>query len=162
MLKIWSELPTARLKEQLADVLTAGWVVVWGGLAWQLYGFLASFAVAGRTIRSGGEGIVQAGRDLGEVLGQIPLIGEGARDIARNAFAGGSPCSTRTACSSPAPATSSSQAAATSAAKATRPWPFATTRSRSSRAEPSWGQVTRSTPRDSGSRQRSVSKPCGG
>lgn len=89
MLKIWSELPNARLKEQLADVLTAGWVVVWGSLAWQLYLFLAGFATIGRTIRGGGESLVQAGRDLGDVLAQIPLIGEGARDIARNTFAAG-------------------------------------------------------------------------
>src|SRR5262245_42670903 len=89
MLKIWSELPTPRLKERLADVLTAGWVVIWGSLAWQLYTFLAGFAEIGRRVRGGGDAITQAGIDLGNVLVQIPLIGEGARDIAQNAFAGG-------------------------------------------------------------------------
>lgn len=89
MLKIWSELPTARLKEQLADVLTAGWVVIWGSLAWSLYVFLAGFAAAGRMVHAGGEGIIQAGRNLGDALAGIPLVGEGLRDIARNAFAGG-------------------------------------------------------------------------
>src|SRR4051794_37477557 len=44
MVKIWSELPVARLKEQVADVATAVWLVFWGGIIGQLYAFLASFA----------------------------------------------------------------------------------------------------------------------
>ena len=52
MVKIWSELPTRRLKEQVADVATLGWVVLWGTIAWQLFSFLAGFAVAGRAVRS--------------------------------------------------------------------------------------------------------------
>src|SRR4051812_10876841 len=54
MVKIWSELPQARLKEQVADAATAVWLLFWGGLIVQLYTFLAGFAEAGRSIRSGG------------------------------------------------------------------------------------------------------------
>jgi hypothetical protein len=94
MTKIWSETPVARVKEQVADVATLAWVVFWGNLAWQLFQLLAGFAQAGRTIHSGGQAMIQGGRDLGESLSGIPLIGEGARDIVRNAFAGaGTPMS---------------------------------------------------------------------
>ena len=88
MIKIWSELRVARLKEQVADLATIVWVVFWGNVVWTLFQFLSSFAQAGRTIRDGGQNMVQSGRDLGESLAGLPLVGEGARDVARDAFAG--------------------------------------------------------------------------
>ena len=88
MIRIWSELPGARSKEVVADLATIGWLALWGSLAWQLFRFLADFAEAGRTIRAGGQTMVQSGRDLGESLAGVPLIGAQLRDVARNAFAG--------------------------------------------------------------------------
>src|SRR6266508_3602420 len=89
MIKIWSELRVARLKEQVADVATLLWVAFWGSVVWQLFQFLASFAEAGRVIHAGGQNMIQSGRDLGESLAGLPLVGSQARDIARDAFAGG-------------------------------------------------------------------------
>ncbi len=88
MTKIWSELPVARMKEQVADVATLVWTVFWGSLAWRLFQFLASFAEAGRNIRDGGRTMVQSGRDLGDSLAGLPLVGSQVRDIARDAFGG--------------------------------------------------------------------------
>ena len=88
MIKIWSELRGARVKEQVADVATLLWVLFWGSIVWQLFQFLAGFAEAGRTIRAGGQGMVQSGLDLGESLAGLPLVGSQVRDIARDAFAG--------------------------------------------------------------------------
>ena len=88
MIKIWSELPIARTKEQIADLATLAWVVFWGSIVWQLFQFLAGFAEAGRTIRAGGDGLVQGGRDLGESLAGLPLVGSQVRDIARDAIGG--------------------------------------------------------------------------
>jgi hypothetical protein len=88
MIKIWSELPLARTKEQIADLATLIWVVFWGGIVWQLFQFLSSFAEAGRTIRAGGDGLVQGGRDLGESLAGLPLVGSQVRDVARDAIGG--------------------------------------------------------------------------
>jgi hypothetical protein len=88
MFKIWSELPIARTKEQLADVATAAWLLFWGSIVWQLFQFLSGFAEAGRTIRAGGDGLVQGGRDLGESLAGLPLVGSQVRDIARDAIGG--------------------------------------------------------------------------
>ena len=87
MIKIWSEVPVARAKEQVADVATLLWVILWGSIAWQLFQFLVSFAEAGRTIRSGGEQMIQSGRELGDSLAGVPLVGAQLHDIARNAFA---------------------------------------------------------------------------
>ena len=87
MIKIWSELRVARMKEQIADFATLLWVVFWGNIVWRLFQFLSSYTEAGRTIRSGGETMAQSGRDLGDSLAGLPFVGSQARDIARNAFA---------------------------------------------------------------------------
>ena len=88
MIKIWSELRVARVKEQVADLATLLWVVFWGNIVWQLFQFLAGFAEAGRTIRAGGQNMVQSGRDLADSLAGLPLVGSQVRDLARDAFAG--------------------------------------------------------------------------
>jgi hypothetical protein len=94
MIKIWSELRIARLKEQAADLATLAWVVFWGSIVWQLFQFLSSFAEAGRTIRSGGQAMSRSGVDLGESLAGLPLVGSQVRDVARNALgAAGGPLS---------------------------------------------------------------------
>jgi hypothetical protein len=90
MIKIWSEMRVARLKEQAADLLTLLWVVFWGNIVWQLFQFLASFAEAGRAVRAGGQAMAQGGRDLGESLAGLPVVGSQVRDLARDAFAGAS------------------------------------------------------------------------
>ena len=75
MINIWSELPAARLKEQAADVATIAWVVFWGSIVLRLFQYLAGFTDAGRSIRDGGQTMVQGGRDLGDSLAGLPLIG---------------------------------------------------------------------------------------
>ena len=77
MIRIWSELRGARTKEMVADAATAAWVVLWGTLAWQLYQLVAAFAEAGRLVRSGGEVMIDGGRNLGDALAGIPLVGPG-------------------------------------------------------------------------------------
>lgn len=92
MIKIWSELPIARTREQIADLATLAWVLFWGSIVWQLFQFLVQFAEAGRIVRSGGEGMVQAGVNLGDSLAGLPLVGSQVRDLASGAFAiGGEP-----------------------------------------------------------------------
>ena len=88
MIRIWSELRMARLKEQIADLSTIVWVAFWGYLAWQLYEFLVGFAEAGRTIRTGGQGMIQSGVDLGDSLAGLPFVGPQLQGIARDAFGG--------------------------------------------------------------------------
>lgn len=87
MIKIWSELPGARFKEQVADLATGAWVVFWGLIVWQLFEFLAGFAAGGRVLRTGGQSMIQSGRDLGDALADLPFVGERLRDTARDAFA---------------------------------------------------------------------------
>ena len=95
MIKIWSELPVARTREQIADVATLIWVVFWGSTAWQLFQFLIGFAGVGRTVHAGGENMIEAGRSLGDSLAGLPVVGSGVRDVTSGAFAvGGEPLST--------------------------------------------------------------------
>ena len=88
-MRIWSELRGARTREQVADLATLAWVGLWASIAWSLYQLIAGFAEAGETIRGGGETLIQGGRDLGSALAGIPLVGEGLRNAAEHAFAGG-------------------------------------------------------------------------
>ena len=88
MIKIWSELPGMRAKEQVADLATLLWVVFWGNVVWGLFQFLAGFAEAGRAVQAGGQTMVQSGRDLGDSLAGVPLVGSQVRDVTRDAFAG--------------------------------------------------------------------------
>ena len=88
MVKIWSELQGARRQEQLADIATIVWVVFWGRIVWLLYGLIAGFAGAGRTINEGGANLTQAGLDLGASLRDLPLVGEAVSGLVRDALAG--------------------------------------------------------------------------
>ena len=88
MIKLWSELPRARSREMLADLTTILWVVFWSIVVWQLFQFLSGFAQAGRSVQAGGNTMIQSGRDLGESLAGLPLVGSQVRDITRDAFAG--------------------------------------------------------------------------
>lgn len=95
MVKIWSELRIQRLKEQIADVATVAWVLFWGSIVWAFFQFLASFAEGGRLIRTGGQTVITSGRDLGESLSGVPLVGSNLRDIVNDTFTGlGQPLST--------------------------------------------------------------------
>src|SRR4029078_6974651 len=85
MIKIWSEMPIARSKEQIADVATLLWVVFWGSIVWQLFSCLAGFPDAERAVRAGGQTMVASGVNLGDSLAGLPLVGSQVRDIARNA-----------------------------------------------------------------------------
>ena len=94
MIKIWSELPVSRLREQIADLATLAWVIFWGNLVWQLFQFLVGFAEVGRAVQAGGRNMTQTGKDLGESLAGLPLVGSQVRDLASGAFAaGGKPLS---------------------------------------------------------------------
>jgi hypothetical protein len=94
MIKIWSELPVARAREQVADVATLIWVVFWGRLVVQLFQFLIGFTEVGRAVHAGGENMIQGGRSLGDSLAGLPLVGSQVRDLAAGTFAaGGQPIS---------------------------------------------------------------------
>jgi hypothetical protein len=94
MMKIWSELPVARTREQIADVATLVWVVFWGSLVVQLFQFLIGFGGVGRAVHEGGENMIEGGQNLGRSLAGLPVVGSQARDLASGAFAaGGQPIS---------------------------------------------------------------------
>src|SRR4029079_19578762 len=73
MIKIWSELPVSRTREQLADLATLLWVVFWGNLVWQLFQFLIGFTAAGRAVHAGGENMIAGGRSVGDSLARAAL-----------------------------------------------------------------------------------------
>src|SRR5712671_1577631 len=76
MLKFWSEVPSAWLREVAADVATWAWVFLWVTIGAKIYIAIAGFAEAGRALARGGTSLQAAGADLGGQLSGIPLIGE--------------------------------------------------------------------------------------
>jgi hypothetical protein len=87
-MRIWSEVPRRRTQEVVADLATAVWVALWAYLGLQLYSALAELASIGTSIGDAGSGFESAGNSLEVILSQIPLVGEGAGNIVRDAFAG--------------------------------------------------------------------------
>lgn len=82
----WSEVPSARARELVADVATWAWVSLWAVFAVRLYSTLAGFAAAGRAIGQGGVNIQTAGEQVGDSLVGLPLVGEQASGLTRSAF----------------------------------------------------------------------------
>jgi hypothetical protein len=88
MIKLWSELPRARLQEIVADLLTGVWVGFWLNFGLVLYSFLAGFAEAGRIIRGGGENLGLAGRNMADAIDEVPLVGQGLSAAVADSFDG--------------------------------------------------------------------------
>ena len=51
MLKFYSEIPTARFRELLADLSTWGWVALWTIIGVRIHDAISGFAEAGRILR---------------------------------------------------------------------------------------------------------------
>ena len=86
MLKFYSELWPARIREIAADLTTWAWVAIWAVVGLRIYEAIAQFSESGRLLRGGGVNIQGAGVQLGDALQGVPLIGEGANDLATSAF----------------------------------------------------------------------------
>ena len=86
MLKFYSEVWPARIREIVADVATWAWVVLWTVIGFKLNEAIAQFAEAGRVLRGGGENLQGAGIQLGDALHDVPFVGPGIDDLATNAF----------------------------------------------------------------------------
>ena len=86
MLKLWSEVPSARAYELAADIATIFWVASWAIASRRLYEMLATFAGAGRIIGDGGRHVTVAGVQIGTRLGVIPVIGSKVGQFVSSAF----------------------------------------------------------------------------
>lgn len=88
MVTFWSETPSRRRREVVADVATWVWVAIWSVIAYRVHGAIAGFAEAGRALERGGVAIQDAGTQVGSSLDGLPIVGQGVGDIARSAFIG--------------------------------------------------------------------------
>jgi hypothetical protein len=86
MLKFWSEVRSARLREMTADIATWGWVALWAVVGWRIYSAIAGYSEAGRILASGGSRLQGAGVDLGGGLAGVPLIGGSIQKLATDSF----------------------------------------------------------------------------
>lgn len=83
---IWAERRGPRVREIAADVATVAWLWLWATLGIRLYGGLSQLAGAGRLIRDGGNGLLDAGSSVAGAVEGVPLVGEGAATGIRDAF----------------------------------------------------------------------------
>ena len=88
MLTFWSETPGRRRREVVADIATWAWVATWSVIAFRIHAAIAGFAEAGHALERGGAAIRDAGTQVGSSLDGLPLVGQGAGNIARSAFGG--------------------------------------------------------------------------
>lgn len=86
MLKFWSEVGSARLREMTADIATWAWVALWAVVGWRIYSAIAGYAEAGRVLASGGTRLQGAGVDLGGALAGVPFIGESIQKLSTDSF----------------------------------------------------------------------------
>ena len=86
MLKFYSEVPSARAREMLADLSTWAWVALWTVVGLRIHDAISAFAEAGRILRGGGENIESAGAQLGDALAGLPLVGAGIDDVTTRTF----------------------------------------------------------------------------
>lgn len=87
MLRLWSEVPGARVRELAADVGSLLWIALWVAVSRRLYDTLAAFAGTGRYIGNGGRNLAMAGRQIGDALGGIPVIGRDVGDLVQYSLA---------------------------------------------------------------------------
>lgn len=86
MLKFYSELPTARARELVADIATWAWVALWAVIGVRVHDAISGFAAAGRVLQGGGQNLQGAGARLGDALGGLPVVGAGIDTMATGAF----------------------------------------------------------------------------
>jgi hypothetical protein len=86
MLKFWSEVGSARLREMTADIATWAWVALWAVIGWRIYSAIAGYAEAGRILATGGTRLQGVGVDLGGGLAGVPLIGEQIQKLSTDSF----------------------------------------------------------------------------
>jgi hypothetical protein len=90
MVTFWSETPGRRRREVAADVATWVWVAIWSVIAFRIHAAIAGYAEAGHALERGGAAIRDAGTQVGSSLEGLPLVGQGAGEVARRAFGGAS------------------------------------------------------------------------
>jgi hypothetical protein len=86
IVKLYSEVGTARAREIAADVATIVWVGFWIIIGIRINDAMSDYAGLGRTLRGGGTSIQGAGAQLGDVLGNVPVVGGGIDAITTGAF----------------------------------------------------------------------------
>ena len=86
MLKFWSEVGSARLREMTADIATWAWVALWAVIGWRIYSAIAGYSEAGRILASGGTRLQGVGVDLGGALVGVPFIGESIQKLSTDSF----------------------------------------------------------------------------
>jgi hypothetical protein len=88
MVTFWSETPSRRRREVAADVATWVWVALWSVIAFRIHAAIAGYAEAGYALERGDAAIREAGSQVGSSLDGIPLVGQGAGEIAGRALGG--------------------------------------------------------------------------
>ena len=86
MLKFWSEVRSARLREMTADIATWAWVALWAVVGWRIYSAIAGYAEAGRMLATGGTRLQGVGVDLGGSLAGLPFLGESIQKLSTDSF----------------------------------------------------------------------------
>lgn len=74
-MKLYAELPWARVRQVAADVLTLTWTLLWIRLGSRAHELVSRLAGAGREVEEAGTGLADASRQIVERVADTPLVG---------------------------------------------------------------------------------------
>lgn len=78
-MKLYSDFGPRRTRQILSDVIALGLIAAWVWLGITIYGLISELAVYGRQLEDAGAGFRETMTEVGDTLGNIPLIGPGIR-----------------------------------------------------------------------------------
>jgi hypothetical protein len=74
--KLYADLPAARLRQLLTDALVVVWVYAWIRLARWLYALVSKLAVPGRELEGAGTGLADNLSSAGRRVDRVPAVGD--------------------------------------------------------------------------------------
>lgn len=75
-MKLYADGPVRRLRQQVGDLMFAGWVALWLWLADMVHDATVALAAVGRQVEAAGGGLATMLRDAGSALDDVPLVGD--------------------------------------------------------------------------------------
>lgn len=78
VMKLYADLPTRRTLQIAGDLIVVGWIVLWAVLGHAVHDATVQLADPGRRVTSASVDLADRLHDSGQVVGDLPLVGEAA------------------------------------------------------------------------------------
>ena len=79
-MKLYADLPARRARQVLGDVVVIGWIVMWIVLGYAVHDAAVQLADPGHRVTSASVDLADRLHDSGQVVGDVPLVGDAAAE----------------------------------------------------------------------------------